>query len=256
VTTSTALPDPALEVRALTRTYGSGDHGVTALNDVDLSLPRASFTAVMGPSGSGKSTLLNLVAGLDVPTGGAIALAGEDTTGWSEARRTRMRRDHIGIVFQGFQLVPYLTAEQNVGLPVRLAGRRPDRRRVAQLLADVGLGNRAGHLPGQLSGGQQQRVAIARSLVADPALVLADEPTGALDTIGGRVVLGLLRAAVDSGARTVLMVTHDPNAAAYADRVVFLVDGRLAGQMQHPTASAVADQMAHLDQLVGSRVAS
>ena len=145
MTTST----PALAVRGLTRTYGSGDHGVTALGGVDLLLPQASFTAVMGPSGSGKSTLLNLVAGLDVPTAGAIALAGEDTSGWSEARRTRMRRDHIGIVFQGFQLVPYLTAEQNVGLPIRLAGRRPDRRRVAQLLADVGLGNRAGHLPGR-----------------------------------------------------------------------------------------------------------
>ncbi len=160
-----------------------------------------------------------------------------------------LRRNRLGIVFQQFQLIPYLTAEQNVGLPVRLAGRRPDRRRVASLLDAVGLTGRGGHLPGELSGGQQQRVAIARALVNEPAVVLADEPTGALDSRAARSVLALLRGLVDAGGQTVLMVTHDPVAASYADRVVFLVDGSEAGRMTSPTADAVATHLAHLDDL-------
>ena len=172
----------------------------------------------MGPSGSGKSTFLTCAAGLERPTGGRVLVAGEDVTDWSERRRTRLRRDRIGFVFQGFHLLPYLTAEQNVGLPLRLAGGRLDRRRVRDLLDRVGLGDRAGHLPAQLSGGQQQRVAIARALVTDPAVVLADEPTGALDSTHAREVLALLRTSVDALGQTVVMVTHDPVAASYADR--------------------------------------
>jgi len=241
---------PALEVRDLSRTFGDGAGAVRALTEVDLALPAGSFTAVMGPSGSGKSTLLTCVAGLERPTDGRVLIAGEDITDWTEDQRTRFRRERIGFVFQAFHLMPYLTAEQNIGLPLRLAGRRPDRPRVQDLLDRVGLGERAGHLPSALSGGQQQRVAIARALVAEPAIVLADEPTGALDSATAHEVLGLLRACVDDLHQTVVMVTHDPVAASYADTVVFLVDGRIAGRMDRPTADAVAGQMAHLDELV------
>ena len=241
---------PALEVRNLSRTFGDGAGAVRALTEVDLALPAGSFTAVMGPSGSGKSTLLTCVAGLERPTDGRVLIAGEDITDWTEDQRTRFRRERIGFVFQAFHLMPYLTAEQNIGLPLRLAGRRPDRPRVQDLLDRVGLGERAGHLPSALSGGQQQRVAIARALVAEPAVVLADEPTGALDSATAQEVLGLLRACVDDLHQTVVMVTHDPVAASYADTVVFLVDGRIAGRMDRPTADAVAGQMAHLDELV------
>ncbi|QIG44372.1 ABC transporter ATP-binding protein [Nocardioides anomalus] len=244
------MTTPALEVRGLTRTYGDGSAAVRALAGVDLAFPARSWTAVMGPSGSGKSTLLTCAAGLDRPTSGRVLVAGEDLTDWSEEDRTRFRRERIGFVFQGFHLMPYLTAEQNVGLPVRLAGHRPDRARVRGLLARVGLAERGGHLPGELSGGQQQRVAIARAMVTDPAVVLADEPTGALDSVSAHEVLGLLREAVDDLGQTVVMVTHDPVAAAAADSVVFLVDGRVAGTMARPTAEAVAGQLAHLDQLV------
>jgi putative ABC transport system ATP-binding protein len=204
----------------------------------------------MGPSGSGKSTFLTCAAGLERPTEGRVLVAGQDLTEWSEADRTRFRREQIGFVFQGFHLMPYLTAEQNVGLPQRLAGHRPDRKRVRELLARVGLGDRGSHLPAELSGGQQQRVAIARALVADPAVILADEPTGALDSATAHEVLALLRGCVDQLHQTVVMVTHDPVAAAAADRVVFLVDGRVAGSMAQPTADAVAGQLAHLDELV------
>ncbi len=239
----------ALSVRDLTRSFGEGEHVVHALRGISLDLPAGSFTAIMGPSGSGKSTLLSCLAGLDSPTSGTVTVEDDDVTGWSEARRTVLRRNRLGIVFQHFQLIPYLSAEQNVGLPVRLAGRRPDRRRVAALLDAVGLTGRGGHLPGELSGGQQQRVAIARALVNEPAVVLADEPTGALDSRSARSVLELLRGLVDRGGQTVLMVTHDPVAASYADRVVFLVDGAEAGRMTSPTADAVATQLAHLDDL-------
>src|SRR3954470_3309063 len=182
----------ALEVRGLARTYGEGVGAVTALTGVDLAFARGTFTAVMGPSGSGKSTFLTCAAGLERPTEGRVVIAGDDITSWSEGDRTRLRRERIGFVFQGFHLMPYLTAEQNVGLPLRLAGRRVDRGRVRDLLDRVGLDDRGRHLPGALSGGQQQRVAIARALVTDPAVVLADEPTGALDSTTARDVLGLL----------------------------------------------------------------
>jgi putative ABC transport system ATP-binding protein len=239
----------ALEVRGLSRTFGDGAGAVRALTEVDLTLPSGSFTAVMGPSGSGKSTLLTCVAGLERPTDGRVLIAGEDITDWGEDQRTRFRRERIGFVFQGFHLMPFLTAEQNVALPLRLAGQRVDQTRVLALLERVGLGDRAADLPSTLSGGQQQRVAIARALVAEPAVVLADEPTGALDSTTAHEVLDLLRECVSTLAQTVVMVTHDPVAAGYADRAVFLVDGRIAGTMDRPTADAVAGQMAHLDEL-------
>jgi putative ABC transport system ATP-binding protein len=241
---------PALEVRGLSRTFGDGAGAVRARTEVDLARPAGSFTAVMGPSGSGKSTLLTCAAGLERPTDGRVLIAGEDITDWSEEQRTRFRRERVGFVFQAFHLMPFLTAEQNVGLPIRLAGQRVDRARVRTLLDRVGLADRVGHLPATLSGGQQQRVAIARALVADPAVVLADEPTGALDSGTAHEVLGLLRECVSTLGQTVVMVTHDPVAAAYADRAVFLVDGRIAGTMDRPTADAVAGQMAHLDEFV------
>jgi len=241
---------PALSVHDLTRVYGSDSAAVTALDGVDLTIRTGTFTAVMGPSGSGKSTFLNCAAGLERPSGGRVLIDGQDITDWDENDRTRLRRERIGFVFQGFHLMPYLTAEQNVGLPLRLAGHRQDRDRIRGLLDRVGLTDRGRHLPGALSGGQQQRVAIARALVTDPAVVLADEPTGALDSTTARGVLELLRNSVDALGQTVLMVTHDPVSAAYADSVVFLVDGRVAGKMDRPTADAVAGQMAHLDDLV------
>jgi putative ABC transport system ATP-binding protein len=248
--TPTPAPTPALEVRDLARTYGEGGAAVRALAGVDLAFPSRSFTAVMGPSGSGKSTFLTCAAGLERPTEGRVLVAGEDITDWPEERRTTFRRERIGFVFQAFHLMPYLTAEQNVGLPVRLAGRRPDRTRVRELLARVGLADKAGSLPSELSGGQQQRVAIARALVTEPAVLLADEPTGALDQATAHEVLQLLRDCVTELGRTVVMVTHDPTAASYADTVVFLVDGKVAGTMARPTADAVAGQLAHLDELV------
>ncbi|MEU5993842.1 ABC transporter ATP-binding protein [Spirillospora sp. NPDC047418] len=240
-------PEAAVRLTAVTRTYGSGDGAVTALAGVTLELAAGTFTAVMGPSGSGKSTLLQCAAGLDEPDEGRIAVAGTDLTGLGETRLTLLRRDRIGFVFQSFNLMPSLTAEQNVGLPLHLAGRRPKKAEIAAVLQDVGLADRAGHRPSQLSGGQQQRVAIARALVTRPAVLFADEPTGALDSSTSRDVLTMLRSLVDQRGQTIVMVTHDPVAASYADRVVFLADGRLVGQMDRPTAEAVAAQMTHLE---------
>lgn len=242
----------ALEVRDLNRTFGDGDRTVHALRGIDLTIPAGSFTAVMGPSGSGKSTFLSCVAGLDAPTSGQVLLEGRDIAALGATELAHLRRDRVGFVFQGFHLMPYLTAAENVGLPIRLAGRRPDRRRIAELLGRVGLAERAGHLPSELSGGQQQRVAIARALVTGPAVVLADEPTGALDSTTAHAVLDLLRGAVNETGATVVMVTHDPVAAAHADTVLFLADGRLVGRMDAPSAEAVASQLAHLDDLVGA----
>ena len=241
---------PAVEVRAVSQLFGSGATAVRALSGVDLTVERGTFIAVMGPSGSGKSTLLNCLAGLERPTVGRVLVEGVDVTDWDESARTRLRRDRVGFVFQAFHLVPYLTVEQNVALPVRLADQRPDRVRVARLMERFGLSDKARVLPGVLSGGQQQRVAIARALVNDPAVVLADEPTGALDSATAGDVLALLRRCVDDLGQTVVMVTHDPVAASTADAVVFLVDGRIAGRMDRPTADAVAGQLAHLDDLV------
>ncbi|WP_093785399.1 ABC transporter ATP-binding protein [Actinacidiphila guanduensis] len=236
----------AVELRAVRRTYGRGDAAVHALCGIDLALPRGSFTAMMGPSGSGKSTFLQCAAGLDRPNAGAVLLGGEDITGLGENKLTELRRSRIGFVFQSFNLLPSLTVLQNVLLPQRLAGQRPDRRRAAAVLEQVGLAGHARRRPGQLSGGQQQRVAIARALVTSPEVVFADEPTGALDTATARDVLALLRQAVDRAGATVVMVTHDPVAASYADRVVFLADGLLAGELRDPEPAAVADRMVAL----------
>jgi putative ABC transport system ATP-binding protein len=218
----------ALRLDAVRKVYGTTDNPVTALDGVTLSLPRSSFTAVMGPSGSGKSTLLQIAAGLDHPTEGRVFVDGTEMTGGSEAALTKFRRRRIGFVFQQLNLLPTLTVLQNVTLPLRLAGRKVDRQRVLDILARVGLTDRLDHRPAELSGGQQQRVAIARALVTNPIAVFADEPTGALDSKSGRDVLELLQEAVREFGQTVVMVTHDPVAASYADSVIQLVDGRVA----------------------------
>jgi putative ABC transport system ATP-binding protein len=200
----------------------------------------------MGPSGSGKSTLLHCAAGLDRPTGGSVVLDGQELGKLREKRLTALRRDRIGFVFQGFNLLPALTVRQNVLLPLRLAGKRVPRRAVDAALAQVGLAERANHRPAELSGGQQQRVAIARALITQPAVIFADEPTGALDTRTSREVLRLLAETVRQARQTVVMVTHDPVAASYADRVLFLADGKLVGELLRPTVDAVAERMTHL----------
>ncbi|MEU1162415.1 ABC transporter ATP-binding protein [Streptomyces sp. NPDC005921] len=226
----------ALSLRSVSRRHGSGAGAVTALDQVSLDFPEGTFTAVMGPSGSGKSTLLQCAAGLDRPTSGSVRLAGTELTGLSETRLTLLRRERVGFVFQAYNLLPALTAEQNVALPLRLAGRRVPRSRVREVLGQVGLADRARHRPAELSGGQQQRVALARALITRPEVLFGDEPTGALDSRTGREVLALLRNMVDGEGRTTVMVTHDPVAASYADRVVFLVDGRVDGELTgaHP----------------------
>ncbi len=243
----------ALRLVSVSKVYGTGDSAVTALDGVTLSLPAGSFTAVMGPSGSGKSTLLQCAAGLDRPDRGRVLVAGEEMSGGSEAALTKFRRDRIGFVFQQYNLLPTLTVEENTSLPLRLAGRKADRDRVRAILTQVGLGERLGHLPDELSGGQRQRVAIARALVTRPGVIFADEPTGALDTRSARDVLGLLRETVRLHGSTVVLVTHDPVAASYADSVLFLADGRLAGHLSAPTAEAVAERMTHLGDRVAER---
>jgi putative ABC transport system ATP-binding protein len=235
------------DVVRLESLYKTYDGGVTALDGVTASFPAGSFTAVMGPSGSGKSTLLQCAAGLDRPTGGRVFIDGTELTATKDTAMTKFRRMRVGFVFQDYNLLPSLTVEQNVVLPLRLAGRRADRHRVRETLDRLGLGDRLGELPERLSGGQRQRVAVARALVADPAVIFADEPTGALDLRSAREVLALLR----SLQRTIIMVTHDPVAASYADSVLFLADGRLAGSLRAPTADAVAERLAHLGDRVG-----
>jgi putative ABC transport system ATP-binding protein len=242
------VPDGAVvALQQVTMTYGKGASAVHALREVTVALPRGSFTAVMGPSGSGKSTFMHCAAGLDRPTRGTVQLGEVELTALREPNLTRLRRERVGFVFQAFNLLPSLTAAQNVTLPLRLAGLRPDPAWLRQVLDRVGLIGRAGHRPAQLSGGQQQRVAIARALVTRPEVVFADEPTGALDTRTGRTVLGLLREVVDDLGQTVVMVTHDPVAAAYADRVLFLADGRFVGELTDPTAGRIAERMTPLE---------
>jgi putative ABC transport system ATP-binding protein len=244
---SVAAAGPALALLDVSRSYGRGAGKVTALDHVTLETPAHTWTAVMGPSGSGKSTLLHCAAGLERVDSGQVWLAGRDITRASEQTLTAMRRSEIGFVFQSFNLMSALTAAQNVALPLRLAGRRVDRRRVAEVLAAVGLGDRARHRPRELSGGQQQRVAIARALVIRPAVLFADEPTGALDTTSARNVLSMLRDLVDRRGQTVVMVTHDPSAASRADAVVFLADGRVIDRLERPTAQQVAARLAALE---------
>ncbi|MGZ9930964.1 ABC transporter ATP-binding protein [Streptomyces sp. NC-S4] len=239
----------AVELRGVRRSYGRGDRAVHALRGIDLTLPRGSFTAVMGPSGSGKSTFLQCAAGLDLPTEGSVRLGGTEITAMNENELTELRRSRLGFVFQAFNLLPSLTVEQNVLLPMRLAGGRSaheGRARAAELLARVGLEGKGGRRPAELSGGQQQRVAIARALVTRPDVVFADEPTGALDTTTAAEVLGLLRDAVDTLHATVVMVTHDPAAAAHADQVLFLADGLIADRLPRSSAAAVATRMTAL----------
>ncbi|MGW2964269.1 ABC transporter ATP-binding protein [Streptomyces sp. NPDC001220] len=237
----------AIQLRSVSRRYGSGDSAVTALDQVSLAFPAGTFTAVMGPSGSGKSTLLQCAAGLDRPTSGSVTVGDTELTKLNETKLTLLRRDRIGFVFQSFNLLPSLTAEQNVALPLRLAGSRPSRARVREVLDQVGLDDRAGHRPTELSGGQQQRVALARALITRPEVLFADEPTGALDSQTSREVLELLRDMVDGEGQTVIMVTHDPVAASYADRVVFFVDGRVNGEMVGASADDIATRMTKLE---------
>jgi len=229
---------------AVRKTYGSGAAEVTALDGVSAGFAPGSFTAIMGPSGSGKSTLLHCAAGLDRVTTGRVTIDGIDITDLSDHELTLLRRDRVGFVFQAFNLVGPLTAAQNVELPLRLARRRPSGDQIRAALAEVGLADRSGHRPAELSGGQQQRVAIARALISRPAVLFADEPTGALDTTSSRAVLDLLRGVVDRHGQTVIMVTHDPVAASRADRVMLLADGRLADELVGADAATIAARTA------------
>lgn len=238
-----APPRHVVELAGVTKVHPGG---VRALDGVTTGFDRGSFTAVMGPSGSGKSTLLHCAAGLDRPTSGRVVLAGQDIATLREPKLTAVRRAHVGFVFQSFNLVDALSVWDNVLLPQQLAGNRPDRALAKELLTGVGLAGREKARPGQLSGGQQQRVALARALAARPEVIFGDEPTGALDLSTGREVLALLRRFVDEFGATIVMVTHDPAAAAWADRVVFLADGRIAGELLSPTAQQVSARMMEL----------
>ncbi len=236
----------AVALRAVRKAYGRNGSAVHALDGVDIDFVGGTFTAVMGPSGSGKSTLLHCAAGLDRPSDGAVWLAGTDLAGLSETALTTLRRTRIGFVFQAFNLVTALTVRENIRLPSRLAHVRPDRRWLAEVVTRVGLDDRLRHRPAQLSGGEQQRVAIARALSVRPEVIFCDEPTGALDTRTAAQVLTLLRQAVETDGQTVVMVTHDPVAASYADRVVFLADGRIADDLPAPGVDTIAERLAHL----------
>ena len=236
-----------VEARDVSRRYGEGDAAVDALSDVSVEFQRDRFTAIMGPSGSGKSTLMHVLAGLDSPTGGTVIIDGTDITGLDDAELTKLRRDKLGFVFQFFNLLPVLTAEENLVLPLSIAGRKPDQAWLDQLVKTVGLEDRLTHRPSELSGGQQQRVAVARALVSKPAVVFADEPTGNLDSKASEDVLKLLRQAVDEFDQTVIMVTHDPEAATYADRLLTLRDGRIVSDAAPGTVDEVIELMKQLD---------
>jgi putative ABC transport system ATP-binding protein len=244
-------PQPVsyVTLRNVSKSFGAGPGSVAALRDVSLDFRPGTFTALMGPSGSGKSTFMHCAAGLERPDAGEVLLAGVDITRMSDNRLTVFRRKHIGFVFQSFNLLPSLTARQNITLPFLLNGRRADPEWVGELVERVGLADRTAHFPAALSGGQQQRVAIARALVTRPHVIFADEPTGALDTQSGIEVLRLLREAVDAYGQTLVMVTHDPRAAAYADRAAFLVDGRIVNEMTAPTAERTSDWLSRLSRL-------
>jgi putative ABC transport system ATP-binding protein len=227
----------------LHRRYGEGDAAVDALAGVTTSFERGRFSAIMGPSGSGKSTLMHILAGLDRPTAGTVQIDGVEITSLDDGDLTKLRRDKLGFIFQFFNLIPVLTAEENIVLPLSIAGRKPDAEWLAQLIQTVGLGERRTHRPSELSGGQQQRVAVARALISKPAVVFADEPTGNLDSKASAEVLQLLRDAVDEFGQTVVMVTHDPEAASHADRLVVLRDGRVVHDARAGTADEVIELM-------------
>ncbi|MEV6491806.1 ABC transporter ATP-binding protein [Actinoplanes sp. NPDC051633] len=237
----------AVRAHSLVKTYGHGDTAVRARDGAGLTIPAGQFAAVMGPSGSGKSTLMHALAGLDGVDAGRVLLGDVDVTRLSERQRTLLRRDRVGFVFQSFNLVPTLTAAENIHLPLTLAGRRPDTAWVDRLVSTLGLRNRLHHRPAQLSGGQQQRVAVARALAGRPETVFADEPTGNLDSRSGEALLGFLRHAARDLGQTIVMVTHDPHAASYADRVVFLADGRVVDELAEPTVAGVLSHMSELE---------
>ncbi|MFC9088633.1 ABC transporter ATP-binding protein [Nocardiopsis dassonvillei] len=254
MTESTVKPDPTVTsppvvvARGLTKTYDTGDNQVHALAGVDVEFHRGAFTAIMGPSGSGKSTLMHCLAGLDVPTSGTVHLGRTQITGLRDAELTLLRRDRIGFIFQSFNLLPMLTAEQNILLPSQIAKRGVDKQRFDHIIDVVGLRDRLSHLPAKLSGGQQQRVAVARALLNAPEVVYADEPTGNLDSRSGTEVLEFLRDSARDLNQTIVMVTHDPVAASYADRVVFLRDGRLVDEVVEPTAELVSARLLKLEE--------
>ncbi len=241
--TTTPSVSPIVHAADLVRVFGEGEAAVRALDGVSIDFPEGRFTAIMGPSGSGKSTLMHILAGLDPPTAGEVSIDGVELAGLDDAELTELRRDKVGFVFQFFNLLPVLSAEENVLLPLKLAGREPDPQRLEALVAAVGLGDRLSHRPAELSGGQQQRVAIARALLAKPAVVFADEPTGNLDSHSSEEVLALLRRAVDEFGQTVVMVTHDAVAAATADRVLVLVDGKVVRDEEAQSPEQVLDLM-------------
>jgi putative ABC transport system ATP-binding protein len=229
------------------KVYGKGEAAVTALDHVSVQFAQGRWTAIMGPSGSGKSTLLHVMAGLDTVTSGRIWVGDTEISGLDDARLTRIRRDRLGFVFQAYNLVPQLTAAENITLPLDLAGSKPDRGWLDAVIEAVGLRTRLTHKPAELSGGQQQRVAVARALASRPDLIFADEPTGNLDSRAGAEVLGFMRRSVDEFSQTIVMVTHDPVAASYADRVLFLFDGRIVDEMSSPTPAAVLDHLKTLE---------
>ena len=238
---------PASRAEHATKVYGSGQTAVTALDDVSVSFATGRFSAIMGPSGSGKSTLLHCLAGLDDLTSGKVFISESEVTSLSEKEKTRLRRDKVGFIFQSFNLVPTLTAAENIRLPMDLARRDPDEAWLTRVIDIVGLGDRLKHRPGELSGGQQQRVAAARALASKPAIVFADEPTGNLDSRRGSEILDFMRTAVKELDQTIVMVSHDPVAASYADGVVFLADGRVVDQMEAPTVERVLDRIKSLE---------
>jgi putative ABC transport system ATP-binding protein len=243
-----APPAAVVSAHGVTRRYGEGETAVDALGGVSLEVARGRLTAIMGPSGSGKSTLMHILAGLDRPTSGEVMLAGADITRMNDTELTRLRREHIGFVFQFFNLLPMLTAEENVVLPLELAGERPDREWVDALLDATGIGARRRHRPAELSGGQQQRVAIARALVSRPTVMFADEPTGNLDSSMSAEILALLRESVSELGQTTVMVTHDAHAAAIADRVLFLADGHIVRDLGPSSAHALLDTLEEVTQ--------
>jgi putative ABC transport system ATP-binding protein len=239
--------EPVVVAENLDRRYGAGETAVDALRDVSVAIDPGKLTAVMGPSGSGKSTLMHILAGLDRPTNGSVAIAGRSITSMDDVELTRLRREHVGFVFQFFNLLPMLTAEENIVLPLAIAGEQVDRKWLAELVERVGLADRLGHRPAELSGGQQQRVAVARSLVTRPTVVFADEPTGNLDARSSAEILALLRAASDGFGQTIVMVTHDARAAAFADRVLFLLDGRIEIDLHGATEAEILRSMGRLE---------